>query len=110
MKCKSGVKNVKAYFRPVVVTIFTAHCIGASGCKKRKQVGLRTLLCVALVLLIQCQNFSESLERDLSNDVLKSTISSGEFFGLGPWATYHAWYSQIGKYFHLSNTNFDDTI
>ncbi len=31
------------------------------------------------------------------------------FFGLGPWAIY-PWYGQIGKYFYLSNINFDDTI
>ena len=33
------------------------------------------------------------------------------FFGLGPCMGYNPWYlAEIGKYFYLSNINFDDTI
>ena len=63
---------------------------------------------VTLIIIANFYDF-RSLERDLSNNVFKSKISSGPFFGLGPWA-YYPWYGQIGKYFYLSNMNFDDTI
>ncbi len=52
--------------------------------------------------------FSESLQKDLANDVFQSKFRWGHnlsFFAIGPWAI-----GQIGKYFYLSNMNFDDTI
>ena len=53
--------------------------------------------------------FSESLERGLSDDVLKcmSNIWSGPY---GHFSALDPWYRQIDKYFYLSNMNFDDTI
>ena len=38
------------------------------------------------------------------------SVPNLSFFGLGPWAIYNPWYHQIGKYFYLSNMNFDDII
>ena len=35
--------------------------------------------------------FSESLERDLSNDVFQLLGPNLSFFGLGPWAIIHGW-------------------
>ncbi len=56
--------------------------------------------------------FSESLERYLSNDVFQFKISLEPKFDIfRPWTMgYNPWYRQIGKYFYLSNTKFDDTI
>ncbi len=56
--------------------------------------------------------FSESLEKDLSNDVFQSKTSSEPKFDIFRPRTmgYNPWYRQIGKYFYLSNTKFDDTI
>ncbi len=73
-----------------------------------------------IIIIFQSHNFSIvdpmstflSLERGLSNDVLKSKTSSEPKFDIFRPRTmgYNPWYHQIGKYFYLSNTKFDEII